>query len=207
MQTVLASRALVAGTPVRSSSGTSRCARASVVVRAMTEGESRRAVVGSFLAGVAALAATPAMAIDLFDDRKAIDKGFNLIYEARDLDLPQATRDGLSQARASAELTKSRILESEKRLDGKVGEFIAKEYWTLAREELRGQLGTLRFDINTLASQLPKDARKAVLALKTDFVTATDDLDFAIRKKDPAKASEALKVAQAKLDAVIKALG
>lgn len=48
-------------------------------------------MVGSFLAGVAALAAGPAVAakIDLFDDRKAVEKGFDLIYEARDLDLPQ----------------------------------------------------------------------------------------------------------------------
>jgi hypothetical protein len=35
----------------------------------------------------------------------------------------------------------------------------------------------------------------------------TDDLDYAIRKKDTGKAAEALKVAQAKLDDLIKILG
>ena len=43
------------------------------------------------LAGVAALALTssPANAIDVFDNRKASENGFDIIYEARDLDLPQ----------------------------------------------------------------------------------------------------------------------
>jgi hypothetical protein len=41
-----------------------------------------------------AQAVTP---VDLFDDRKARKTGFDLIYEARDLDLPQSTRDGLDQ--------------------------------------------------------------------------------------------------------------
>ncbi len=45
-----------------------------MVVRASVEGESRRAVVGGLLAGLAALSAAPAMAepqrIPIFDDRK-----------------------------------------------------------------------------------------------------------------------------------------
>ena len=58
-------------------------------------------VVGGLLAGVAALglSASPAQAVNLQDDRKVRDKGFDLIYEARDLDLPQSVRDGLTQAR------------------------------------------------------------------------------------------------------------
>lgn len=69
-----------------------------MVVRASAE-ESRRAVLGGLLAGVAALTASSAQAMDLIDDRKAKQNGFDIIYEARDLDLPQATRDGLSQVR------------------------------------------------------------------------------------------------------------
>jgi photosystem II oxygen-evolving enhancer protein 3 len=66
--------------------------RAAVVVRASAE-DSRRAVLGGLLAGVAALAASPAAnAIDIRDDRKARANGFDLIYEARDLDLPQVGR-------------------------------------------------------------------------------------------------------------------
>lgn len=71
------------------------------MVRASGE-ESRRAVLGGMLAGVAALAASPAQALDLIDDRKARSAGFDIIYEARDLDLPQATRDGMSQVRPPA---------------------------------------------------------------------------------------------------------
>ena len=57
---------------------------------------------GFVAAGAALLAAPKAQAVtpvDLFDDRKARDTGFDIIYEARDLDLPQSTRDGLTQVR------------------------------------------------------------------------------------------------------------
>jgi hypothetical protein len=43
---------------------------------------------------------------------------------------------------------------------------------TLAREELRLQVGTLRFDLNTLASVKPKEEKKAALALRKEFLSA-----------------------------------
>ena len=56
------------------------------------------------LAGFAAFAglavAKTANAVDIQDDRKVRDKGFDLIYEARELELPQSVRDGLSQVRS-----------------------------------------------------------------------------------------------------------
>ena len=72
--------------------------RSVVVVRASAE-ESRRAVLGGMLAGVAALAAAGSAQADvtLFDERKARERGFDLIYEARNLELPQGQRDGMSQ--------------------------------------------------------------------------------------------------------------
>lgn len=72
-----------------------------MVVRASAE-ESRRAVLGGLLAGVAALTASTANAAvynDFVDDRKAKANGFDIVYEARELDLPQAVRDGLAQVR------------------------------------------------------------------------------------------------------------
>ena len=57
-------------------------------------------VLGGFLAGVSLSAASAAQAlseVDLFDDRQAIDKGFNLIYEARDDTLTEAERNGRTQ--------------------------------------------------------------------------------------------------------------
>ena len=48
--------------------------------------------------GFASLAVTAsANAIDIQDERKVRERGFDLIYEARELDLPQAVRDGLVQ--------------------------------------------------------------------------------------------------------------
>jgi hypothetical protein len=44
---------------------------------------------------------------------------------------------------------------------------------TEAREELRRQVGTLRFDLNTLASaKSSKEEKKAALALRKDFITS-----------------------------------
>lgn len=41
---------------------------------------------------------------------------------------------------------------------------------TAAREELRLQVGTLRFDLNALAEGKDKAGRKTALALKKDFL-------------------------------------
>ena len=169
-------------------------------------------VLGGFAAGAAALfaagaanaAATP---IDLFDDRAAKKKGYDLIYEARDLDLPQSTRDGLTQARSSLEETKKRVKESEKRIDSAIAPSVNKAYWTEAREELRRQVGTLRFDLNVLASaKAGKEEKKAALALRKDFLAAVEDLDLALRKKSKDTAAAKLQTAQAKLDAVLAAV-
>merc|ERR1719389_857475 len=135
-----------------------------------------------------ALALTP---VDLKDDRKAKSTGFDLIYEARDLDLPQNIRDGLTQARSSVEDTKKRVAESKKRITQEVLPYIKKSYWTKAKEALRLQVGTLRFDLNTLAESKPKAEKKAALAAKKQFFNDIETVDFAIRQK--------------KLDAAVKA--
>jgi len=178
------------------------------VVRASAE--SRRAVLSGFLATVALTAAKGASAatpVDLFDDRKAKKAGFDIIYEARDLDLPQSVRDGLDQARSSVEGTIKRVKESEKRIDNELEPLVTKAYWTEAREELRRQVGTLRFDLNTLAStKADKAAKKAALALRKDFITSVEALDLALRKKDKDSALSKLTVAKANLDKVLAAL-
>merc|ERR1719284_552599 len=58
--------------------------------------------------------------VDIKDDRKALEKGFNIIYEARDLDLPENVRDGFTQARASLVDTKKCISESANRIKTEV---------------------------------------------------------------------------------------
>ena len=101
----------------------------SVVVRASAE--NRRSVLSGLAAGAAAVALAPraVQAMELTDDRKAKLAGFDIIYEARDLDLDQDTRDGLAQARKDLNFTKNRIKESEKRIDTELEPLVKKNYW------------------------------------------------------------------------------
>jgi photosystem II oxygen-evolving enhancer protein 3 len=179
-------------------------ARSAVVARAE---DSRRAVLGGMLVGGLALATPAANAVDIIDDRAAKAKGFDIIYEARDLDLPQGQRDGLFQARGDVELTKKRIAESVARINGKLGSDIEKKYWTEAREELRRQVGTLSFDINTLASSLGKADRKEAEALKKTLKAEVTALDFAIRKKNKDVAVKEYADVKAALGAVLSKIG
>jgi photosystem II oxygen-evolving enhancer protein 3 len=87
-----------------------------------------------FLAGAAALTISPQSqaydfsGIAIKDERAQRDNGFDIIYEARDLDLDQDTRDGLAQARKNLDATKTRVKESESRIDN-LDELISKNYW------------------------------------------------------------------------------
>merc|ERR1711879_440846 len=80
--------------------------------------------------------------VDVKDDRGAVKKGFDIIYEARELDLPQNQRDGLSQFKESVGDTKKRLTESSTRIKTSVLEFVNKNYWPAASNELRRQMGT-----------------------------------------------------------------
>merc|ERR1711990_632106 len=146
------------------------------------------------------LAVTP---VDLKDDRKAKSMGFDLIYEARDLDLPQNVRDGLTQARNSVSDTKKRVAESKTRITKEVLPYIEKAYWTEAKEALRLQVGTLRFDLNTLAETKNKTERKAALAAKKQFFNDIEKVDFAIREKKMEAAIKAYDIAVSSLDSVL----
>merc|ERR1712078_779919 len=129
--------------------------------------------------------------------------GYNLIYEARDLDLPQNVRDGLTQARGSVDDTVKRIKESKKRITQDVLPFIKKAYWTEAKEALRLQVGTLRFDLNTLAETKPKAQKKIALAARKQFFSDIDKVDFAIREKKMDAALKAYDAAVLSLDDVL----
>lgn len=184
-----------------------RAARPAVVVRASAQ-ESRRSVLSGLIAGVASLsvassAMAVATAVDIIDDQKVMTTGYNLIYEARDLSLNQATRDGMSQPRASLEDTRARVAVSEGRLDKELEPFIQKQYWVLARQQLRLQIGTLRFDLNTLAETKPKEQKKKAQELKRQFIAKVEALDFALRSKDRTDALSKLEIAKDGLDAVL----
>ncbi|KAF5832886.1 oxygen-evolving enhancer protein 3, chloroplastic [Dunaliella salina] len=188
--------------PVAAAARPSRASR--VVVHASAD---RRAVLSGFMAGAAALSLSPqAQAlndIDLKDFRDQRQKGFDIIYEARDLDLDQDTRDGLSQARKDLNLTKERVKESEKRIDENMEFLIKKNYWPTARNELRTQVGTLRFDLTALAETKPKEEKKKAFAAKKDFFAKVEDLDFQLRVKNEPKAMERLNVLKSSLDELL----
>merc|ERR1711976_106993 len=149
------------------------------------------------------IAVTP---VDLKDDRSAKSTGFDLIYEARDLDLPQNVRDGLTQARTSVENTKKRVAESKKRITGEVLPYIEKAYWTEAKEALRLQVGTLRFDLNTLAETKPKAEKKKALEAKKQFFNDIEKVDFAIREKKMDAALKSYGIAVSSLDTLLAQL-
>merc|ERR1719378_1635161 len=175
--------------------------------RLVVQTSSNQSLSVGFAAGFAAVtisssvfALTP---VDLKYDRKAKSTGFDIIYEARDLDLPQNVRDGLTQARSSVDDTKKRLAESKKRITQEVLPYIKKAYWTKAKEALRLQVGTLRFDLNTLAETKPKAEKKAALAAKKQFFNEIEKVDFAIREKKMDAALEAYDTAISSLDGVL----
>ncbi|MEW5303979.1 MAG: hypothetical protein WDW38_003225 [Sanguina aurantia] len=183
--------------------------KASVVVQASSE--SRRAVLSTLFAGAALTVASSAQAltpVDLIDDRKVKERGFDLIYEARNLSLKQNERDGLTQMRTNMDATKARVKESEDRIDADLEPFIKKNYWPSAREELRRQIGTLRFDLNTLAnSKVGKEDKKKAQELKKDFILKVEALDFALRSKNEASSLTKLDSVRSSLDAILAFVG
>merc|ERR1712066_172375 len=142
-------------------------------------------------------------AVDLKDDRKALANGFDLIYEARDLSLPQSVRDGLTQARSSIDDTKKRVVELKNYFNLESLSFIKKAYWTKAKESLRLRVGTLRFDLNILVQTKSKAEKKNVMAAKKQFFTDIEKVDLAIREKNMESALKAFDVATNSLDIVL----
>jgi photosystem II oxygen-evolving enhancer protein 3 len=208
MQTCLTQSKVLAGSSLAAASAQPRRARTVVAVHAQAQ-DTRRQLLSGLAAGLISLTAVAgANAADLRDDRSARQRGFDIIYEARDLDLDQDTRDGMSQSRQNLDFTKSRVKESEKRIDNDLAKYVKKAYWTQAREELRNQAGTLRFDLNTLieASSKSKEEKKAATQKKKDFLLKVDELDYSIRKKDPSKAGVLLAEVQQSLDTVLSSV-
>ena len=97
--------------------------------------------------------------------------------------------------------TAARASESIKRLNNDVGEYVGKAYWTQAANELRRQVGTLRFDMNNLVSDKGGDKAAAKA-----FYASIEKLDFAIRQKDQAAATSAIAAVQEQGNALIKQL-
>jgi len=172
--------------------------------------EGRRDLINGVAAALAA-AVVPKNAfavspVDIKDDRKAIEKGYDIIYQARDLDIDQRIRDGMTQARDDPTIIKKRIAESTGRLTKEVLPGIEKEYWPEAIQSLRRQVGTLRFDLQALADAKAGEEKKVALKARQTFLTQLETLDFAIRKKNKEDALKQFPVAVAALEAALKVM-
>merc|ERR1712113_551568 len=139
----------------------------------LASSSSSRRVINGLTACLATLTITSTAlavtAVDLKDDRQVLANGFDLIYEARDLSLPQSVRDGLTQARSSIDDTKKRVVELKNCFNLESLSFIKKAYWTKAKESLRLRVGTLRFDLNILVQTKSKAEKKYYGCEKTVF--------------------------------------
>merc|ERR1739848_387548 len=98
-------------------------------------------------------------------------------------------------ARSSVNDTKTRVAESKTRITKEALPSIKKAYWTEAKEALRLQVGTLRFDLNTLAATKSKSEKKSALAAKKKFFDDIERVDFAIREKKMQAALKAYETA------------
>lgn len=157
-------------------------------------------VAGAVAAGM--MSTAPAMALNDIAMTNDMDKraGVMITYEARDPALSQDVRSGFADRDPA--FAKTRLTESVARL-GNVGDAINKKYWTEGREELRRQVGYMRFDLNTLAAAKAGAAGKgAALAAKKDLFDTIDKLDFAMRMKDQAGAVKYFNDVSAKANAV-----
>jgi photosystem II oxygen-evolving enhancer protein 3 len=195
-------KALVAKAQIRA-----KASKASVVVKASASDNKSKAA-SLLVAGMVALNASPALAlnmIELTDQRVTNKEGLQLIYEARDLNIAETTRqDGASRfafQKLTTAQTAARAKESISRLDQDMATYVNKAYWTQARNELRRQVGTMRFDINNLVENKGSGKEDAKA-----FYKNVEKLDFAIRQKDKAAATAALAVVQAQGDSLIKSL-
>ncbi|KAK3241429.1 hypothetical protein CYMTET_48803 [Cymbomonas tetramitiformis] len=160
----------------------------------------------SFIATGAALVATKANAIEIIDFKDANSKGFQEIYEARELENGTYNEKGgvpqrFALKRLSGDETKGRITESLDRLSTKIQPSIDVEAYPLAQNELRRQLGYLRFDIRTLAAD-----DKSIAGPGKDLVLAVEDLDLALRFKNQDKANALYQKVLIKADALSSAL-
>ena len=194
-------KAVVSKTQIRA-----KAPRASVVVKASASDKAKSAAV--LAAGIVALNATPAFAlnaIELTDQRETNKNGLQLIYEARDLNISQSVRqEGASRfsfQKLTPAQTAIRAKDSISRLDQDMATYVDKAYWTQARNELRRQVGTMRYDINNLVELKGSGEADA----KT-FYKNVEKLDFAIRQKDSAAAKAALAVVQEQGKALISSL-
>jgi photosystem II oxygen-evolving enhancer protein 3 len=189
-----------------------RAAAAKAPLCVASAGRREAMQVATFTAGAALFAGkAQAGGVDyvIIDDRKAKQNGFDLIYEARDLEVDQQTGAGGESTRFALQKlspadTKKRVNEAVARVEKVVPGLIEKEYYPVAQRELRTVVGYLRFDLEFLAS-LQSDKKAANAAAKAAS-KGLEDLDFQLRQKSKEGSQKAYTAALASVKAAVSAL-
>lgn len=116
-------------------------------------------MLGALLTGSALIPATAfagaVSEIEIFNDKSA-KKALDILDDARDGNLPQDLRAGLTDARQNLGETKKRLLASRDQIKSVGAEALKKDYWWEASAVLRREVGTLRGDISVFADALPR---------------------------------------------------
>jgi len=94
--------------------------------------------------------------------------------------LEKKSRKLVMATRASAEMAE--------RCTYVTGGYAAKKYWNAGRAALRRSAGTMRFDLNIIASSKSGPARKETMKQNKQFLMDLDNFDLAMAKKDTAAA-------------------
>lgn len=165
------------------------------------------------LTAIPLLVASPALAQrgdrDISDDRKALG-AFRSMDQARDTDENQKNRFSMTEsAGMSPEQHKQRIKESLSRLQKNVAADISKKHWPRVSNDLRGQMSTLRFDLDALnAATTDKAKRKAAQKAQNAAMKALEELDYIARTNNKDNGIDAAyQTAFKQLNSVVASLG
>lgn len=207
--TMLSSATSLAGMALTQRVGTSsgRAPRA-LVVRADASSPSRRAILKLVTIAAPAAFVAPALALDITDDRPVgIADLQRSLDQARDDKEDQRLRFSYQNVnKLTLDDHKKRVRESLARLQSDIKPSVEAGRWSLVQQDLRHQMGTLRWDLDQLTASLDKQSRKQAQKLQDDAMRALEDVDYWARRKDQKKLSDAYASAVSNLGNVVSFL-
>ncbi|CAI5481937.1 unnamed protein product [Closterium sp. Yama58-4] len=84
--------------------------------------------------------------------------------------------------------------------------YITKKAWPYVRNELRSELGYLRYDLATVIASKAKAEKKALNAELKELITTLESLDYAARVKDQEAAQKFFDATKSKVSALLAKL-
>ncbi|KAK9863043.1 hypothetical protein WJX84_009909 [Apatococcus fuscideae] len=154
-------------------------------------------------------AAAPALALGADRDISDEPEGSQSMDQARDTDENQKARFSMTESEGmTPDMHKKRIKESLSRLQKNVASDMKKKHFPAVSNDLRGQMSTLRFDLDALnASISDKAARKKAQKVQNEAMKALETLDYLARTNAANDIEKAYQVAFTQLQQVVSSLG